>query len=156
MSSRIFIDNTLLLPGEILLVDYNLRWPFILSIFLRFKMVLLFALPIFIGTGVTPYASLWAPSKLALIVFVPGVITLWLGRIGFVNCVLSQRLRLRPILYFTVPFTMRLDGDSIAFSEIVFLFQRSSAILTSSVLHSTFVRPPNFLSIPYSHSNTRR
>ena len=84
-------------------------------------MVLLCVLVIYIDVGVTPFDSPWAPSELVLIIFRSGLITIWTQRIKFVDCVLWQRLSLRPIFYFVALSTMRSEGDFIVFSEILSL-----------------------------------
>ena len=133
MSNMISIGSTLPLLGVIPRVVCDLIWPSMLSIFLLFKMVLLFALPILTGVGIMHYGSLWALLGLVLIVSGLELTTIWIRLIDYASYALWWRLRLRFTSYFVVLFTMRLEGDFIAFSETVLLSQCSSVILISDV-----------------------
>ena len=85
MSDRISIDSTLPVLGVIPRVVCDLRWPSMLSIFLLFRMVLLFALPILTVVGIMHYDSLWALVGLVLIVSGLGLTTIWIRLINYAN-----------------------------------------------------------------------
>ena len=110
-------------------------------------MVLLCDQLISIVVGVIPFDSLSALSQLALIVSVSELITIWTKRIEFEDCVLWQRLSLRPISYSVALSTMRSARDFIVFSQIVSLSEFFSCIdqqcLAIGRLH-------NFVSILFS------
>ena len=103
-----------------------------LSIFLLFRMVLLFTLPILDGIGIMHYGSLWALLGLVLIVSGLKLTTIWI-MIDYAKYALRWRLRLRFTSYFVVLFAMRSEGDFIAFLETVLLSRCSSVILISGV-----------------------
>ena len=150
MSDRIFTNNTLPLLGVIPREVCDLGWPSMLSIFLRFRMVLSFALLISTSVGIMPYSFLQALLELVLIASGFKLTTIWIKLIGYVSYVFWQRLRLRSTSFFDVLFIVRSEGDFTAFSEIVLLFQCSSVILINGVLHFIFRRPPIFKRLPYS------
>ena len=53
--------------------------------FLLFRMVLLFAMPIFTGIGIMHYGSLWALLGLVLIILGLGLTTIWIRLIDYAN-----------------------------------------------------------------------
>ena len=83
------------------------RRPSMLSIFLLFRMVLLFALPIFTDIGIMHYGFLWALLGLVLIALGLELTTIWIRLIDYASYALWWRLRPRFTSYFVVLFTMR-------------------------------------------------
>ena len=85
MLDKISIGSKLPLLGVIPLVVCDLRWPSMLRIFLLFRMVLLFAMPIFIGVGIMHYGSLWALLGLVLIISGLRLTTIWIKLIDYAS-----------------------------------------------------------------------
>ena len=85
MSNKISIGSTLPLLGVIPQVVCDLRWPSMLRIFLLFRMVLLFTLPILTGIEIMHYGSLWALLGLVLIVLGLRLTTIWIRLINYAS-----------------------------------------------------------------------